>query len=60
MTFPEYLISKKINEEKFKAAEPQKFEEWRLLFEQVHPDSFTMQKKFFINAARRKYMLDSK
>jgi hypothetical protein len=56
MNFSEYLLSKKIDEEKFKAAEPQKFEEWRLLFEQVSPDSFTMQKKFHINPTRRKYL----
>lgn len=60
MTFSEYLLSKKISEEKFKAAEPQRFEEWRLLFEQVHPDSFTMQKKFHINTTRRKHTSDVK
>lgn len=58
MTFSEYLISKKIDEQKFKAAEPLRFEEWRALFEQVHPDSFTMQKKFHINPIRRTYLLD--
>lgn len=58
MTFSEYLTSKKIDEEKFKAADPQRFEEWRLLFEQVHPDSFTMQKKFHINPIRRAYHLN--
>lgn len=57
MSFSEYLISKKIDEGKMKAAEPQRFEEWRLLFEQMHPDSFTLRKKFLLNLTRRKYLL---
>ena len=60
MTFSEYLVSKNINEDKFKAADPLRFEEWRLLFDQVHPDSFTMQKKFHLNPIRRTYLLDKK
>lgn len=55
MTFAEYLLSKKIDEKKFQAAEPQRFEEWKHLFEQMHPESFTAQKKFLINPIRRKY-----
>ncbi|WP_460471828.1 hypothetical protein [Emticicia fontis] len=57
MTFEEYLISKKIDREKFAKAEPERFEEWKVLFDQMHPESFTMHKKFFINPIRRKYHL---
>lgn len=57
MTFEEYLISKKIDIEKFAKAEPEMFEEWKVLFEQMHHESFTMHKKFLINPIRRKYHL---
>lgn len=57
MTFSEYLASKKIDEVAFLANEKQLFEEWKTLFEQVHPDSFTAQKKFLINPIRRKYLV---
>lgn len=57
MTFEEYLIGKKISKEKFVKAEPEMFEEWKELFEQMHPESFTMHKKFLINPIRRKYHL---
>lgn len=57
MTFEEYLKSKKIDKEKFMLSEPDRYEEWAILFDQVHPDSFTLQKKFFINPIRRKYLL---
>jgi hypothetical protein len=57
MTFSEYLISKKINENAFEKAEKERFEEWKKLFEKIHAESFTMQKKFFLNPTRRKYLL---
>ena len=57
MTFEEYLISKKISKEKFAKAEPKMFEEWKVLFDQMHPESFTMHKKFYLNPVRRKYHL---
>ncbi|WP_337044781.1 hypothetical protein [Emticicia sp. 17c] len=57
MTFEEYLISKKIDQEKFAKAEPSRFEEWKTLFAQMHPESFTTHKKFLINPVRRKYKL---
>ncbi len=57
MTFDEYLISKKIDVHKFHVAEPVRFEEWKNLFAQMHPDSFTLHKKFLINPVRRKYLL---
>ena len=58
MTFDEYLISKKIDVKKFHQAEPLRFEEWKLLFEQMHTESFTAHKKFLINPVRRKYLLE--
>jgi hypothetical protein len=58
MNFDEYLISKKIDAILFERHEPQRFAEWKKLFEQVHPESFTAQKKFLINPTRRKYLLE--
>ncbi len=57
MTFEEYLTQKKINAQAFQEAEPERFKEWKQLFDQVHPDSFTAQKKFLINPLRRRYSL---
>ncbi|GAB3271567.1 hypothetical protein GCM10027347_42920 [Larkinella harenae] len=57
MTFEEFLISKKINEQLFRQQEPARFEAWKTEFEQLHPESFTTQKKFLINEIRRKYLI---
>lgn len=57
MSFDEYLSSKKIDKIAFEAGEPLRFAEWRLCFEQMHPDGFTAQKKFLINPTRRKFLL---
>lgn len=57
MTWEEYCIKKKINSEAFKQAEPQRWAELKNILEQVHPNSFTEQKKFLINDIRRKYKL---
>ena len=57
MTFEEYLIGKKIDARQFKALEPDRWQEWALLFEQVSPASFTSQKLYLINPLRRKYHL---
>jgi hypothetical protein len=57
MSFEEYLISKNIHKEAFKTAEPERYVEWSILFNQIHPDSFTLQKKFLLNPIRRKYLL---
>lgn len=54
-SFREYLISKKIDSEKFAREEPEQWEEHKLLFEQIHPNSYTAQKKFLINDWRKKY-----
>jgi hypothetical protein len=55
--FENYLLSKKIAADAFQKAEPERFEEWKSIFEQMHPESFTAQKKFLINPVRRKYPL---
>jgi hypothetical protein len=57
-SFEEYLVQKKINGERFQAAEPARYEEWKALFAIIHPDSFTAQKKFLINDVRRRYHLN--
>ena len=55
MDFLEYLKSKKIDPGKFNRAEPELFGDFKQLFDQVHPNSFTAQKLFLINDIRRKY-----
>lgn len=60
MTFEEYLISKKIDGDRFRRAQPGRYLEWQDLFSQTHPESFTMQKKFLINDIRRLYQLKEK
>ncbi len=58
LTFDEYLIQKNIDREQFQAAEPARYQEWGTLFSEIHPDSFTAQKKFLINDVRRRYLLN--
>jgi len=57
MTFEEYLIRKKIDQKAFAEAERLLYESWKSEFEQMHPDSFTVQKLNLINPVRRKYTL---
>ena len=57
LSFSDYLKSKKINEEAFKAALPEEYARWQADFEDTHPDSFTLRKKFLINPYRRRFML---
>ncbi|MFZ9980949.1 MAG: hypothetical protein ACO3FI_02855 [Cyclobacteriaceae bacterium] len=57
MMFDEYLKSKKIDSEAFQKNEPETFSNWKALFEQMHPASFTSRFLFKINGIRRKYML---
>lgn len=59
MSFQEFLAQKKIDAARFQAAEPARFAEWEDLFPHLHPESFTMQKKFLINDVRRRYPLRS-
>lgn len=58
MNFEEYLVSKKIDPQKFKTGEPERWQEWQDVFEEVHPKSFTDQKLFLINKMRRLYFLE--
>ncbi|TAH21598.1 MAG: hypothetical protein EAZ08_02505 [Cytophagales bacterium] len=55
--FEKYLVGKKISPEKFKQAEPARYEEFETLFLQIHPKSFTSQKLYLINKIRRMYLL---
>lgn len=57
MTFSEYLLQKKIDENAFRLNDPLRYSEWQTLFDQVHPESFTLQKKFYINDIRRRFSL---
>lgn len=55
MEFREYLRQKKINNVSFLQGDAPRYLEWQQLFEQLHPDSFTAQKKFWINKIRKLY-----
>lgn len=57
MNFDDYLISKKIDSKAFAAAEPDLFNAWTKEFEQMHVNSFTVQKLNLLNPIRRKYQL---
>jgi hypothetical protein len=57
VNFEEYLTSKKIDSAAFEKAEPVLFNSWKAEFEQMHPNSFTVQKLNLINPIRRKYQL---
>jgi hypothetical protein len=57
VNFEEYLRSKKIDAQAFLKAEPALFSVWKTEFEQMHPNSFTVQKLNLINPVRRKYIL---
>jgi hypothetical protein len=53
--FEIYLADKKIDSQAFGDAQPEKWQSFKLLFDQVHPASFTVQKKFLLNDLRRLY-----
>jgi hypothetical protein len=55
VNFQEYLLSKKIDSDAFRAAEGALWESWREEFEKISPVGFTAQKLFLINPIRRKY-----
>ncbi|HTF19782.1 MAG TPA: hypothetical protein VK658_17040 [Chryseolinea sp.] len=59
MDFEAYLISKRIDSARFKSAEPELWQSWRVDFDQMHPNSFTVQKLNLINPIRRKYQLSA-
>lgn len=56
-TFAEFLENKKINSQTFQQTEPEKWQALAKLYEQMHPESFTAQKKFLFNDLRHKYPL---
>lgn len=56
-TFENFLHMKKIDSEAFKKAEPEVWQEWKRHFEEMNPNSFTVQKLNLINPVRRKYPL---
>lgn len=56
-TFENYLTSKKIDSEAFRIHEPDLWKAWKEEFEQMHPNSFTVQKLNLLNPVRRKYHL---
>lgn len=55
MTFEEYLVKKKIDAAAFMAAQPDRFADWKVLFEQMSEASFTSQKLYLINPLRRQF-----
>ncbi len=55
--FITFLRKKRIDPEKFRLADPVKFDEFQNLFTQVHANSFVAQKLFLINQVRRQYHL---
>ena len=55
--FEAYLGSKKIDSEAFRKAEPDLWNAWKSEFDQMHANSFTVQKLNLINPIRRKYLL---
>lgn len=57
MNFEEYLVSKKIDGALFSEKEQSIWHSWKVEFEQMHPNSFTVQKLNLINPIRRKYPL---
>jgi hypothetical protein len=58
LSFEEYLISKKIDKTAFENADRDLYQSWKKEFEDIHPESFTMQKKFFLNKIRRKFPVE--
>ncbi|WP_425390173.1 hypothetical protein [Ekhidna sp.] len=58
MEFDEYLKEKKIDPKKFKSGEPDQYTDFKRIFDQIHPNSFTQQKLFLINNIRRHYKLE--
>jgi len=55
--FEDFLKKKRISPADFREHEGGRYEEFRQLFEQVHPKSFVQQKLFLINVVRRRYPL---
>lgn len=60
MTFKEYLESKKIDPKLLFEGNADLFNEWKTIFSQVSPKSFTQQKLYLINKIRREFPLQEK
>lgn len=60
MEWDAYLEQKKIDGDAYQQQDPRQYEEFRELFYQMHPNSFTAQKLFLINGIRRQYPLKVK
>lgn len=59
MEWEAYLEQKKIDAAAYQKRDPQQYEEFKELFYQMHPNSFTAQKLFLINTVRRLNPLQS-
>lgn len=55
--FEAYLTDKKIDSDAFRKVEPEQWSEFKRLYDQVHPNSFTAQKLNLINPIRRRFPL---
>jgi len=55
--FESYLIDKKIDSAAFKKGQPEQWIELKILYDQMHPNSFTAQKLYLINPIRRAFPL---
>jgi hypothetical protein len=60
VNFDEYLHSKKIDAAALQKSELAEYDRLQVIFDQVHPDSFTRQKLYLINPLRRKYKWEEK
>ncbi|QNF32098.1 hypothetical protein HUW51_04900 [Adhaeribacter swui] len=57
MTFEEDLTKRRINVAAFAAGDPERYAAWRMLYEQVHPNTFYTSVKMVINEVRRQFWL---
>ncbi|TCL07876.1 hypothetical protein EV198_2311 [Roseivirga ehrenbergii] len=55
--FESYLKDKKIDSDAFKKGQPEQWSKFKVLYDQMHPNSFTAQKLFLINPIRRAFPL---
>ena len=57
MEWDTYLEQKKINADAYMKGNPVQYQEFKEIFYQVSPNSFTSQKLFLLNRIRRQYPL---
>ena len=57
MEWGNYLEQKKINADAYRQGNPEQYQEFKEIFYQVSPNSFTSQKLFLLNRIRRQYPL---